>query len=90
MNGLRSEIAELEQLAAEVSARGLEARLFTPPGRRPYLHVRNPQTALLAEDIYVEAGYYWWSWAERLAAASDTATAATMVARVLRAVDTQR
>ena len=56
----------------------------------PSLRVVNPAAPALAEDVY--AGYcedgswwFWWSWAERIAAASELERAAERVAHVLSA-----
>jgi hypothetical protein len=80
----------LEGLAEALARRGLRARLMTPPGRVPSLHVVNPSTAALAEDIYAGRGqdgswWFWWSWAERIAAEEDLDGAAALIQRVLAA-----
>ena len=87
----RANLARLEGLAAILADRGLRTRLLTPRGRVPSLHVVNPSAAALAEDVYAGRGqdgrwWFWWSWAERIAAAEDPAGAATLIERVLRAV----
>ncbi len=81
---------KLEILAAVLAARGLAARLVTPPGRVPSLHVRNPAAATQAEDVYAGTGkdgvcWFWWPWAERIAASDDLAAAASVIERVLTA-----
>ena len=80
----------LEGLAEVLARHGLRARLTTPAGRVPSLHVVNPAAAALAEDVYAGpcqdgAWWFWWSWAERIAVAEDLATAATLISRVLAA-----
>ncbi len=60
---------------------------MTPPGRVPSLHVVNPAASALAEDVYAGRGqdglwWFWWSWAERIAASEDLEGAATMIERV--------
>jgi hypothetical protein len=80
----------LESLAEVLAQRGLRARLMTPPGRVPSLHVVNPSAAALAEDVYTCRGkdgswWFWWSWAERIAATEDLEGAATLIERVLAA-----
>ncbi|HUY48034.1 MAG TPA: hypothetical protein VMV92_20295 [Streptosporangiaceae bacterium] len=78
-----AEITALEKLAAELAARGFEARLFTPQARLPSLTVASPQAALLAETVITGAGWFWWPWGDRIAPVSDAAAAAGIVARVL-------
>jgi hypothetical protein len=80
----------LERLAEVLARRGLRARLTTPAGRVPSLHVVNPAAAVLAEDIYAGPGqdgvwWFWWSWAERIAVSDDLAAAAARISRVLAA-----
>ena len=75
-----------------VTEHGLRARLVTPPGRVPSLHVVNPDASALAEDVYAgpcQDGqwWFWWSWAERIAAGDDLAGAASRISRVLAARD---
>lgn len=78
----------LDQLAAELANRGLHARLTTPFGRIPSLHVVNPVVPRLAEDVYAGRSqdgswWYWWPWAERIASASEASEAAAVIAKVL-------
>lgn len=80
--------AWLDKLAAELAAHGHEAHVVTPQGRQPYLHVRNP--GVLAENVLCDGQFYWWPWAQRIAATSDVRGAAQAIMRVLRAVDAQR
>jgi hypothetical protein len=85
-------LARLEGLAAELDGHGLRAELVTPPGRLPSLHIVNPAAAALAEDVYAGPGrdgqwWFWWSWAERIAAGEDVAGAARRIRRVLAARD---
>ena len=80
----------LEALAEVLGRRGLRARLLTPPGRVPSLHVVNPSAATLSEDIYAGRNqdgswWFWWSWAERIAVATELDRAAECVAHVLSA-----
>jgi hypothetical protein len=81
------ERAELERLATEISRHGLHGELCTPPGKLPYLQVRNPQVSALAERVYAQAGAYWYSWAQRIADTDDPAETAAALARVLAATD---
>jgi hypothetical protein len=81
-----ADIADLEALAAELSARGLQANVQTVPGRPPYLDVRNPRASVLTERVYAQAGSFWWSWAEPIASCDEMTKAAAILARVLRTV----
>jgi hypothetical protein len=85
-------LARLESLAAQLADNGLRTRLVTPPGRLPSLHVVNPAAAALSEDVYAGVGrdgqwWFWWSWAERIAASEDLNGAASQIRRVLAARD---
>lgn len=82
-------MAELEKLAAELDGLTYAARLVTPQGRRPYLHVRNRAAGVLTENVYAGDGFFWWGWAERIASVAEVATAAQIIRRVLRALDTR-
>jgi hypothetical protein len=80
----------LEGLAEELAARGFRTRLVCPAGRVPSLQVVNPAATALAENVYAgpaQSGgwWFWWSWAERIAAAEDLAGAALLISRVLAA-----
>jgi hypothetical protein len=84
----QANLARLEGLAVVLTGRGLRARVITPPGRVPSLHVVNPRAAVLAEDVYAGRGqdgrwWFWWSWAEQIAADEDLEGAAAMIERVL-------
>lgn len=81
------EITSLEELAAEVGRRGLHATLHEPGGRLPFLEIGNPAASVLSERVYAQADAFWWSWAERIARCDQVATAADMLARVLRTCD---
>jgi hypothetical protein len=88
----RAYLGRLEGLAEAVTQHGLKARLVTPPGRMPSLHVVNPDASALAEDVYAGPGqdgqwWFWWSWAERIASGDDLTEAATRISRVLAARD---
>ena len=87
----QTNLARLEGLAGALTSRGLRARIMTPPGRVPSLHVVNPLAGALAEDVYAGRGqdglwWFWWSWAERIALSEDLEAAAARIERVL-AVD---
>lgn len=78
-----NDTAALENLAAELNARGYEARLTVPDGWPPWLAVINPAATTLAETVMAHAEWFWWPWADRIAPAADVATAADAIARVL-------
>lgn len=78
--------SDLERLAAEMTARTYQAKLHTPECGLPYLEIRNPRASLLAECVYAHEGMFWWSWQEKIADCREVATAAGILARVLRAV----
>jgi hypothetical protein len=86
---LQTVIAMLESLGTELDAAGWPARLHLAPGRAPALFVRNPEpgAAALSETIYAapkdDGFWYWWSWKDPIA--RDTAQAAAMIRRALRA-----
>ncbi len=84
--------AELERLASELRSNGLETHLVTPIGKRRYLHVRNPQARILAENIVTEAGWYWYwySWAERIAQVSEVVSASEKITRMWRTLGSER
>ncbi len=80
----------LDRLLPVLVRHGLRASMLAPSGRVPSLHVVNPAAMSLAEDIYAgscEDGswWFWWSWAERIAAADDLDGAAARIAHVLAA-----
>jgi hypothetical protein len=77
----------LKSLAAELPAGEYHARLIVADNGRPYLHVLNRRARVLAEDVLVEAGWFWYSFAERIAPVTDVPTAAGKIARLLRTVD---
>jgi hypothetical protein len=79
------DIQALEKLAAELEARGFTAYLAVPAGRVPGLAVRNPHALALSEDVMAQAGWFWWSWADRIAPVDDIDGAAARIASVLRA-----
>jgi hypothetical protein len=86
--GLRdANLHRLELLASELGQRGLEASIVAPPGRVPRLQVTHPAGA--AEDVYVgrcqdSTWWFWWPWAERIAAAADLDDASARIEQVLR------
>ena len=85
-------LERLEGLAAELAKHGLMTRLMAPIGRLPSLHVVNPAHSRLAEDVYVGRSqdglwWFWWPWAERIAPGDQHGAAASVIARVLSALD---
>jgi len=84
---VKTRMEYLEELGEQLVRRGFRVRLNVPRGQAPSLHVMNPDASALTENILAERGadgwWYWWSWAERIAAASDTPAAAERIARVL-------
>lgn len=52
-------------------------------GRRSRLTITNRRAAVLTESVYVENGWYWWSWGEKLAPIDDVAQAVGAIAVVL-------
>ncbi|REE99190.1 hypothetical protein [Thermomonospora umbrina] len=82
-------LEHLERLGNALAGRGFRVRLSAPEERPASLHVTNPEAVALTEYVLAEHGvdgwWFWWSWAERIAAADDVAGAAERVARVLAA-----
>jgi hypothetical protein len=78
-----NDTAALEKLAAELNARGYEARLTVPDGRAPWLAVINPAAPMLAETVMAYVEWFWWPWTDRIAPAADVVAAADAIARVL-------
>jgi hypothetical protein len=81
---------QLDRLAPVLAQHGMATNLMAPAGRVPSLRVINPAAPALAEDVYAgccEDGswWFWWSWAERIAAATELDRAAECVAHVLSA-----
>ncbi len=82
----------LEGLAEVLAASGLRTRLMSPAGRVPSLQVVNPEASAMAENVYASPAqdgiwWFWWSWAERIAADDDLPRAAQQISRVLAARD---
>lgn len=84
---LNARLDYLGKLGEELASRGFRVRVTTPRGLPASLHVMNPDASALTENILAEDGtdgwWFWWSWAERIAAADDVPAAADRVARVL-------
>ena len=77
--------AALERLAAALDTRDFATTLTTGPGHRPSLTVTS-RHADFGDDIYADHQWYWWSFAERIAAIDDPLTAARKITSVLRAL----
>ena len=75
--------AALESLAAALDPNHHITALTTSDGYPPRLTVTS-RHADLAEDIFAHDGWFWWSWAERLASTGDPLAAARKVTTVLR------
>jgi hypothetical protein len=78
-------VTALEKLAAELGRRGFGTHINTLAGQVPSLAVTNPRAPSLDEVVVAEAGWFWWSWAERITATSDVSEAAGVIAHVLAA-----
>lgn len=83
------QLEHLERLGEELARQGMHVRTEVPPGRLPSLHVLNPEARALEEHVYAGRGsdgvwWFWWSWAERIAATQDMDKAAAAVKNVLR------
>lgn len=75
--------AALERLATALGPAFITT-LVTGAGRPPHLSVISRDTRA-GEDVYAdESGWFWWPWAERIAATSDPLTAAHQVTAMLR------
>jgi hypothetical protein len=82
-------LADLGNLAAELTAHGLQATLESPGNGTPCLLVRNPRASILTETVHACDDSYYWSWHEPIAPRGQAATAAAILARVLRTVDAE-
>jgi hypothetical protein len=85
-------LSRLEGLAEVLAHHGLRTSLMAPQGRVPSLHVVNPTASAMAEDVYAGRAqdgtwWFWWSWAERIAAWDDLESAAALIKQVLAARD---
>jgi hypothetical protein len=81
------ELTSLETLATAMAAHGYRAVLRTPAGTLPYLDVTNPRATVLSEQVSARAGSFVYSWGEPIAGCDQPATAAGILARVLRTAD---
>jgi hypothetical protein len=74
--------AALEALAAALDPGEFVTSLTSGYGRRPFLTVTSRHAAI-GDNIYTDTLTYWWSWAERIAPATDPRAAAAEISRVL-------
>jgi hypothetical protein len=80
-------LSRLESLAGALTARGLHADVVALPGRIPRLEVASPSLRT-TEDVYAwrcqdGTWWYWWSWAERIAAGDALELAAERIVSAL-------
>ncbi len=83
-------MAYLRNLADELDARGLKARVIRASSGVAFVRVVNPLATAMHEQVTCApspAGlhdwYYWWSWGECMHCVDDPAGAAAKVAHVL-------
>ena len=83
-------MAYLKNLADELHARGLMARVIRARSGVAFVRVVNPVATAMRENVTCApspAGlhdwYYWWSWGECMHCVDDPAGAASKVAHVL-------
>jgi len=86
-------IAYLKDLADELDARGLVARVIRTRSGVAFVRVVNPLATTMRENVTCApspAGlhdwYYWWSWGECMHCVDDPSGAASKVAHVLDTV----
>ena len=77
--------AALERLATALDPRDFATMLTIGHDRVPWLTVTS-RHADFGDDIYADHQWYWWSFAERIAAIDDPLAAAQKITNVLRAV----
>jgi hypothetical protein len=75
----------LEQLAAVLAGRGLEACPVAPPGRVPRLHVAHSagDAEIYASRCEDGAWWFWWPWAERIGSEAELDAAASKIEQQL-------
>jgi len=72
-----------EALAAALDPGDFATSLTATAGRPPRLNVTSRHAAI-GDDIYADHQAFWWSWAGRIAPATDPAAAARKISSVLR------
>jgi len=80
-------LAHLERLAITLAEHGMTAHVSQPPGRLPWLAVSYPDGG--SQDVYAwlcedRNWWFWWPWAQRIAAAGDLTEAAAVIERELK------
>lgn len=85
MTAATDQHAALEALAAALDPGDFVTTLTAYHDRAACLAVTSLHAAI-GEDIYVADGWFWWSWAERIAPVAAVPTAAGKVATVLGVV----
>ena len=86
-NSATEDLEALERLVAVIDDRDYAAAVIDHDGGSTHLEVTSRHHPSLADQIYVQNGWYWHAWAERIAATTDAETAAATIARVLAARD---
>ncbi len=79
--------AAMEQLAAELQERGLEAKMIAVASGPLRMRVRNPAALALSETVIGHAGAFWWPWRAQIGPLTDAAGVAAVIARVLAVID---
>jgi hypothetical protein len=78
----------LERLARELPGGNYSTALITGTGRIPRLMVASRTIPGHDAEVFVDSGWYWWAWGERIAEVSDPDTAAAKVAQAMGAPET--
>jgi len=81
-------VDRLERLAGTLARRGMEVSLVAPPARVPRLQIGHPAADGVTGDVYVARcrdgnWWFWWPWAERIAAECDLDAAAAVIEQEL-------
>jgi hypothetical protein len=77
----------LEQLAIALGQRFVTA-MVTGTGHRPRLSVMCRDTRASGDVLADDRGWFWWPWAERIAATDDPVAATRQVSAALRGTTT--
>jgi hypothetical protein len=80
-------VGALEQLATALGPRFVTA-MVTGTDRRPRLSVICRDTRASEDVLADDRGWFWWPWAERIAATDDPLAAAQHVSAALRGTAT--
>jgi hypothetical protein len=78
-----AELAELEALAGQLNRLGFPSLLLTPPGKLPYVDTGLPQGMTAGEQIFNQAGTFFWPDAHPIGPSDQPVAAAEAIARVL-------